>query len=299
MKGKVCIITGGNTGLGFEVGLALARKGAKICIWCRSEQKGYEARKRILKEVPISEIVVIEADLSNRKAIERGAGQILSTNPKIDVLINNAATVLSDRALNGEGLEMQFAVNHLGHFWLTHLLLPAMLKGSESRIINVGSRNHSLGTIHFGNLNLDGKYHLLRAYSQSKLANVMFTYELNRRLKRAGFEHVNVNCIDPGLNNTGIGEKKTNLLHRLVWKMRRRLGKHPREGAETLVYLASSSKVSGISGQYWHNMQPVPSAPQSYREEDAQRLWDISHQLCNIESFFPANFSSKFNPDNY
>jgi len=118
----------------------------------------------------------------------------------------------------------------------------------------------------------------------------MFTYELNRRLKRAGFEQVNVNCIDPGLNNTGIGEKKTNLFHRLVWKMRRRLGKHPREGVATLVYLASSSQVSGLSGPYWHHMRQVPSAPQSYREEDAQRLWAISCQLCDLKFFFPANF---------
>lgn len=288
MEGKTCIITGGNSGLGFETARALAGAGAKVYIICRSEVRGQAARDLILRENTDSVVETIPADLSDRRAIHRAAQRILEKEPQIDVLINNAAMVSSTQILNGEGIEMQFAVNYLGHFLLTHLLLPAMLDHPESRIINVSSWNHTQGSIHFDNLNLYGKYGLLRAYAQSKLATVLFTYELDRRLRKIGRRYPTVNCVDPGLNDTGIGGKQTNIFHRAVWRLRRKFGASPHIGAATQIYLASSPEVADISGRYWRGKTIAKSAPHSYRREDGARLWEVSEELCSIECYFPV-----------
>ena len=286
MESKVCVVTGGNSGLGFETVVALVRKRAKVYLWCRSEEKGCQARERIVDAFPEARIEVIFADLGKRAAIRKGVRKILFENRRLDVLVNNAAAVFSKPVYNEDGLEMQFAVNYLGHFYLTHLLLPLLAEEPGGRIVNVSSRNHFLAGIHFDNLNLDGEYHLLRAYSQSKLANVLFTYELDRRCKQWGLDHITVNCADPGLNNTRIATKQTSFLHGLIWQLRRRMGRHPSQGAATQIYLASSREVAGVSGLYWANMRPVRSAPRSYCREDAMRLWEISLKLCGIRHFY-------------
>ena len=285
MHGMTCIVTGANTGIGYETALALAHLGARVILVCRTPEKGKDACIRIAKASGNPEIHVVTADLSSQKAVRAAAAEILSKWSRIDVLINNAGTWLSQQVLTEDGIETQFAVNQLTPFLLTHLLFPAIKAAPEGRILVVGSDSHFQTKIHFGNLNLDRKYHGLRAYAQSKLANCHFIYELDRKLKAAGITHVTANCIQPGLVKTDIGVKHTGSFHALAWKIRRSGGVTPAEGAETSIFLATSEEVSGIGGLYWDKCKPKKSSKRSYKEEDSRRLWDICEELCGIEGY--------------
>ena len=246
MKGKVCVITGANAGIGYETALALAKMGTDLVIVSKDESRVKVTIDKIVSESKHKKIEGIVIDLSSQKEIKKGAKDILSKYNKIDILINNAGTWYSNLTYTDENIEMQFAVNHLAYFYLTHLLLPAIANSDDPRIINVGSDSHFSGKIHFNDINLTKKYHGLRAYSQSKLANILFTYEFNRRNP---LEKICINCLQPGLVKTNIGLKHTVAIHSLAWKLRRLGGITPAEGAETSIYLASSDEVKGISGK--------------------------------------------------
>jgi NAD(P)-dependent dehydrogenase (short-subunit alcohol dehydrogenase family) len=283
MKGKVCVITGANAGIGYETALALAKKGAHIIVVARDEIKVKATIDKIVAETQNRNIDGTAIDLSSQKDLRAGATNILSEISVIDVLINNAGTWYSNLVYTDENIEMQFAVNHLAYFYLTHLLLPGLSKSNDPRIINVGSDSHYSGKIHFNDINLTRKYHGLRAYAQSKLANLLFTYEFNRRKP---IDKICINCIQPGLVKTNIGLKHTVALHGLAWKLRRLGGAQPAEGADTSVYLASSDEVKGISGKYWDKRKVKKSSKRSYIKEDAQRLWLLSEKLCDIDHYF-------------
>lgn len=283
MKGKACVITGANTGIGYQTALALAKKGADILVIARDEDKVKNTIDRLVAESQNRNIDGTVIDLSSQRDLRSGAKDILTKKPVIDVLINNAGTWYSNLVYTDENIEMQFAVNHLAYFYLTHLLLPGLAKSDDPRIINVGSDSHFSGKIHFNDINLTRKYHGLRAYAQSKLANVLFTYEFN---KRKPLEKICINCIQPGLVKTNIGLKHTVALHSLAWKLRRLSGVQPVEGAETSVHLASSDEVKGISGKYWDKRKVKKSSKRSYIKEDAQRLWLLSEKLCDIDNYF-------------
>ena len=283
MKGKTCVITGANSGIGYHTTLALAKKGAKIIMICRNEQKGNDAKDKIIKESGNEMLDLQVTDLSSQESIRNSAAEIIKNNPVIDVLVNNAGTWFSKNIMTEDDVEMQFAVNHLAYFLLTHLLLPSLNQAKEGRIVNVASDSHFHGKIHFDNLNLKGKYHGLKAYAQSKLANVLFTYEFTRRRP---VDHIQMNAVQPGLVKTDIGIKHTLSIHGLAWKIRRLGGVKPAEGAKTSIYLASSDEVKGVSGKYWDKCKPKPSSKRSYDTKDAQRLWDISKDLCKISDYF-------------
>jgi NAD(P)-dependent dehydrogenase (short-subunit alcohol dehydrogenase family) len=283
MKGKVCAITGANAGIGYETALALAKKGAAVVVIARNEQKVQETVNRIIAESQNNNIDGTAINLSSQRDLRKGAEEILSKTPVIDVLINNAGTWYSNLVYTEENIEMQFAVNHLAYFYLTHLLLPVLIKSNDPRIINVGSDSHFSGKIHFNDINLTKKYHGLRAYAQSKLANVLFTYEFERRKP---LDKICINCIQPGLVKTNIGLKHTVALHSLAWKLRRLSGVQPAEGAENSVYMASSDDVKGKSGKYWDKRKMKKSSKRSYIKEDAQRLWLLSEKLCDIDDYF-------------
>jgi NAD(P)-dependent dehydrogenase (short-subunit alcohol dehydrogenase family) len=287
MKGKTCVVTGANAGLGYETALELARQDAAVIMVCRSEGKAAIACKKIRDATGNKNVRVELADLSSQSQIRDLGDRLQRTGHPIDVLVNNAGLVLSERKMSEDQVEMVFAVNHLGPFLLTHLLLPQLTKAPEARIVNVSSANHYRAKIDFEDLFNEKSFNGLRAYGQSKLANVLFTYELDRRLKKAEYHHIATNALDPGLNNTNIGNKDANWLYSLVWKLRKRQGMSPQEGAKTQIHLASSPVVRGISGLFWQRSKPVRSSKLSYREEDAKRLWKISLSLCNIESYFP------------
>ena len=284
MQSKTCVITGANAGLGYETALALAAKDYQVFMVCRSEARGAAARESILQQVPNGAVHLTVADLASQKAVYDAAMQIQAQTSTVDVLINNAALVSSYRQVSKEGLEMQFAVNHLSHFLLTHLLLPSLQAAPESRIVNVSSANHFRGKIHFDDPNLERNYKVLRAYNQSKLANVLFTYEMDRKLKAQGITQISSHAVDPGLNDTGIGQKNASWLHGLVWRFRRKQGQSPKEGAKNQIYVASAPEVSGLSGKYWVKQQSASSAPLSYIKEDAKKLWELSLELTGLKS---------------
>jgi NAD(P)-dependent dehydrogenase (short-subunit alcohol dehydrogenase family) len=286
MKGKICVVTGANTGLGFESTLAFAQKGAYVIMICRSIERGEKARQEIMDRSGNPNIHLILADLSSQEAIRKAAHLITFRWGKVDVLMNNAAMVLSRRILNDAGIEMQFAVNHLSYFLLTYYLMPCLTASAHARIVNISSRNHWFGKIHFDNLTLHNKYQLLRAYAQSKLANVMFTYELDRRLRTLGIDHVKTHCVDPGRNFTDIGIKHTNPFHGMIWKLRRKISQQPADGAKTQVYVASSPNVYHLSGKYWRDSRECPSSPRSRNTEEAHKLWQVSKGFCGIQDYF-------------
>jgi NAD(P)-dependent dehydrogenase (short-subunit alcohol dehydrogenase family) len=226
------------------------------------------------------------ADLSSQKSIRDAAKYILRECDKIDVLVNNAGTWFSEFALTEDGVERMFAVNHMAYFLLTHELLGGLHKSDDARVVCVGSDSHFHGKIHFDDLSLGKKYHGLRAYAQSKLANALFVYELDRNLKSRNIHNISINCVQPGLVKTDIGLKHTKLLHGLAWKFRRLSGVSPAEGAETSIYLATSDGARGESGKYWGKCKPKPSSKKSYDRQDAKKLWDICCKLAGIEDYF-------------
>ncbi len=283
---KTCIVTGANAGLGFETAKSFAETGGEVIMICRSREKGQKACQTIVETTGNKNIHLFIADLSDQSVIIKTASDIRSSFPRVDVLVNNAAAVVSEHTLTPDGIETQFAVNHLAGFLLTHHLMESLLSSNGARVVNVSSGNHRRGKIHFDNIHLDKDYHVLKAYNQSKLANVLFTYELDRRLKQNKIENLTVNCVDPGTNYTDIGAKVSNRWHALAWKLRRLVSMPASEGAQCQVFVASSKEVEGISGKFWYKCKAVPSAKHSYDERAAQKLWDLSKGLCDLDDYF-------------
>jgi NAD(P)-dependent dehydrogenase (short-subunit alcohol dehydrogenase family) len=286
MEGKNCIVTGGNSGIGFETALALSKLGANVIILCRNNEKAEDAVNSIKSKTQNANVDYVLVDLGSQKSIKDGANTILKKYPKVDVLVNNAGTWLSKFSLTDDKIEKQFAVNHLAYFLLTHELMGALQNSDEARVICVGSDSHFHGKIHFEDLSLLKKYNGLKAYGQSKLANVLFVYEMDRQLKSRGIKNISINCVQPGLVKTDIGLKHTISLHGLVWKIRRLGGVSPAKGAETSIFLASSDEVTEQSGNYWEKCKSKLSSKNSYNKEDAKRLWDISEKLCGVVDYF-------------
>lgn len=283
LPGKHIVITGATSGIGLETAKALAGMGASITLIARNDEKVKSIIQSIQEDTENTDIDFVKADLASQKQIRQAATEILQRHPVINVLINNAATWQSHFALTEDHIERMFAVNHLSYFLLTHCLMEGLKKASEARIINVASGSHFNGKIHWDNLNLEGNYHGLRAYGQSKLANVLFTYEFAG--KNPGL-NITINAVHPGLVKTDIGTKHTTLFHTLAWRLRRMSGVTPKEGAATSIYLASSPKISDITGEYWSKCQIAPSSEASHNREDAERLWNVCEKLCGITDYF-------------
>lgn len=286
MEGKNCVVTGGNSGIGFETALALANFGANVIILSRNQEKAEAAIKSIKDKSQNKNVDYILVNLSSQKSIKDVAKYILKEFDIIDVLVNNAGAWFSKMELTEDKVERQFAVNHLAYFLLTHELLGALQKSDDARIICVGSDSHFHGSIHFEDLTLGRKYHGIKAYAQSKLANALFVYDLDRQLKSRGVHNISANCVQPGLVKTDIGLKHSISLHSIVWRLRRMGGVSPVKGAETSIYLACSDEIKGQSGKYWDKCKPKPSSKKSYNTEDAIKLWDISKDLCGINDYF-------------
>ncbi|MEZ4883202.1 MAG: SDR family oxidoreductase [Chitinophagales bacterium] len=283
---KTAVITGSNAGIGFETALALAKMNYKVLLLCRNEQKASEAVEALKQKSGNADIGHVVADLSSKEDIAAAAKNISLQFDHLDALVNNAGIWLSERTLNKDGIEVQFAVNHLAPFLLTHLLLPLLLKSDDARIVNVNSDTHFRGKIDFNDLTLSKGYNGIKSYAHSKLSNCLFTYELDRKLKQKGIQNMAVNALQPGLVKTDIGFKHTFSLHALVWKIRREFGVTPEEGAKTSVYLATAPELKGISGLYWDKCASKPSSKNSYIEADAQKMWAISKEMCGIADFF-------------
>ena len=283
MNGKTCVITGATSGIGYGIAKGLASRNFDLVLIGRNAKKGETVVEALKNYANHSNISYYNVDLCSQKHLRQTGEQIRERHPRIDVLINNAGVWTSRCELTEEKIEKQFAVNHLAYFLLTHLLYPNIVRCADGRIINMGSDSHKFGKINFHDLNLERSYHGLKAYGQSKLANLLFTYELHRTKQH---DHVSVYCVQPGLVKTDIGVKHTNAFHSLMWKLRRLGGMTPEEAAETAIYLATAPEVAGSSGLYWDKCRPKPSSARSQDPHDAARLWKISEQLCGIDDFF-------------
>jgi len=286
MQGKTCIITGANAGLGYETALNLASRGATVILVCRAAEKAELARQNIIDSTGNKGVHFEIADLASQRQIRDLGARLQSKNKAIDVLINNAGLVRSQMSLTEDQIEMVFAVNHLAPFLLTRQLLPLLKNAPDARVVNVSSNNHFRARMNFKDLFHQKDYNGLKAYGQSKLANLLFTYELSRRIKQANHPHITINALDPGLNNTNIGSKNTNWMYRLVWNFRKKQGMEPWKGAQTYVHLAASPELKGVSGTFWQRSKAVPSSDASYRKDDAKRLWELSLKMCKLDHYF-------------
>jgi retinol dehydrogenase-14 len=276
MTGKTVLITGGTGGIGRAAATALASMGARVGITGHDRARAEEAAGAIARQSGNSAVDVFVADMSSQAEVRRLAGEVLSAYPRLDVLLNNVGGFWAHRHLTADGLEHTFALNHLAPFLLTNLLLERLVASAPARVVTVSSGAQALGTIDFDDLMGERKYSGQHAYNQSKLANVMFTYELARRLEGTD---VTGNALHPGVTRTGFGaEDPARALAPLVAVLRPFM-RSPERGAETAVYLASSPEVDGISGRYFADRKAKKTNKSSYDTATTARLWQVSEDL--------------------
>lgn len=276
MAGKTCILTGANTGIGKATALGLAKMGATVVMVCRSLERGEAAMAEIKRGSGNDSVSLLLADLSSRAAIHRLAADFKAKYPNLHVLINNAGIIPKKRTVAEDGLETQFAVNHVAYFLLTNLLLDQLKASAPSRIINVSSQVHNGASIDFDDLQSERSYSPTRVYGWTKLANVLFTYELAHRLEGT---RVTVNCLHPGTVATNMLADYMPGGLRFMAKM---IGVSSEEGAQTSLFLATSPEVEGVSGKYFVNQGAVHSSKASYDKTAARRLWQVSAELTGL-----------------
>ena len=279
MQGKICMVTGANSGIGKATALALAQMGATVVMVCRDRARGEQARSEITTKSGNSAVDLVQADLSSQQSIRQLVENFQHHSTHLHVLINNAGGSFPGRRETVDGLEMTFAVNYLAPFLLTHVLLDVLKASAPARIVNVSSESHQSSSIKMDDLQGMKGYRSLNTYGQSKLAVVMFTYELARRLEGTG---VTVNCLHPGFVATNFGQSSTAPVIRTAVKFISRFGMSPEEGAKTSIYLASSPEVEGVTGKYFVKSIPKRSAAISYDESLQRQLWEQSAKLVNV-----------------
>lgn len=280
LTGKTILLTGGTNGIGKVAALELAKQGAEIVLVGRNPEKTDQIVQRIKTESGNPHIDYLVADLSSMQQVRELGQKFLQKYPHLHVLVNNAGAIFANRTLTVDGYERTFALNHLAFFLLTNLLLDRIIASAPARIVNVSSDAHEGATMDFDDLQNQHHYGYggYRSYGQSKLANLLFTYELARRLAGA---RVTVNAVHPGSVATGFGENNRGAM-RVGMRIFHQFSLTPEQGADTLVYLASSPEVEGITGKYWTKCRAVKSSPVSYDEADQKRLWSISAQLTGL-----------------
>ena len=273
LKDKIAVVTGANSGMGMATVEALSDMGATVIMLCRSEERGKKA-VAALTEGKERKLDLMICDLGDFASIRSFAQSVKEKYPRVDILVNNAGFISLDRQDTKDGIERQFGINHLGHFLLTTLLLDRMPAGS--RIVNVASGAHKVGRIHFDDINLRHGYNVVTAYSQSKLANVLFTRELAVRLKGRG---ITVNCCHPGAVATNMGVDRETGFGKTITGLLRPFFLTPAEGAATAIYLASDEAVSHISGGYFYKCRIAGSSKRSKSRRTARKLFELSEEM--------------------
>ena len=279
MGGKVVLITGGTSGIGKAAATALAGMGATVVITGRNEERGKRALQEIREESGNDGVELILADLTVQDEVRRLAEELRERHNQLEVLVNNAGLVLSERTETPDGIETQLAINHLASFLLTNLLLDLLKESAPSRIVTVSSDAHRWAKIDLDDLQSRKRYRGMQVYGKTKLANIMFTYELAERLEGTG---VTANCMHPGGVNTNFGNNQggpMNLLFRLFKPFMR----SPEQGADTLIYLASSPEVEGITGKYLADRKVKAASDAAYDETTRKRLWEASEELTGLK----------------
>ncbi|ODT99939.1 MAG: short-chain dehydrogenase [Planctomycetes bacterium SCN 63-9] len=279
MEGKTCVVTGGTSGIGRIAAEALARRGARVILVGRSDERGAAAIRGIWEATGSRNLDFLRADLSSQADVRKLANQIIDGVPRLDVLINNAGSIFVTRQESADGIEMTWALNHLSYFLLTDLLLPLLKSNESARIVNVASSAHKGAVLDFDDIQAaKGRYRLFRQYQRSKLANILFTYELARRLEGT---RVTANTLHPGFVKTNIVNQEG--FFGMIFRLGAQLAAiTPEEGAKTTIHLASSPEVADISGRYFYKERPSTSSPESQDAKTAERLWRLSEEMTGI-----------------
>ena len=292
MTGKVCVVTGATSGLGLATARQLAERDATVVVVGRTAAKASAAAQAVAQAVAQTSVDWLAADFAVQAQVRELAAEFSRRYERLDVLVNNAGTISRNRKVTPEGVELTLAVNHLAPFLLTNLLLGSLVAAAPARVVNVASVAHERGRLDLADPQMRRGYLPFRAYAASKLANVLFTYELARRLEGTG---VTVNAVDPGLVRTGLG-RNNGLARDLAWHLThlryRSLSLSPDQGADPIVFLASSPALSSVNGEYFSRHEPSQSSPASRDIATAQRLWSLSEQWTGVSETKPAQKES-------
>ena len=288
--GKTAFITGANTGIGYDTARVLAERGAKVLLGCRTEGRALEAINRIKGKAPDAELKWIELDLADLSSI-KAAAEIVNREPALDILVNNAGVMVPPRTLTEDGFELQFGVNHLGHFALTGQILQKLMQTKKARIVNVSSNAHKGGEIFYDDLNAEENYSRIKRYQMSKFANILFTYRLQTLLEQASSDTISVAC-HPGGSATELGRHIPLPLSILLAPLSLIMNSSA-EGALPTLMAATHSGVSGADyfgpmkwAEMAHSAHKVNTDPSSRDQDNAKRLWDLSEELTNVKFEF-------------
>lgn len=278
IENKTILITGANSGIGKIAAFELAKMGAHIVMLCRNKEKAEPVKQEIMKLTSNDKVELVIIDLADLNSVKTAATEINNKYEKIDVLLNNAGGYFQERKLSTDGFEYTFAMNHLGHFLLTNLLLDKIKTNGEARIINVSSAAHNMGKINFDDLMSKKEYSGMKVYGTAKLANLFFTYELAKKLSDT---NITVNALHPGVVNTNFGANAKGVMKIIITLMKPFM-RSANKGAETSIYLAASPSVEGISGKYFIGKKEKPSSKESYDKEISKHLWEESVKLTGL-----------------
>ena len=279
MKGKTVVITGGTSGIEEVATIALAQTGARIVLVARNKSRADATLARLRRSRPDAAHSVYFADLTRLSEMKRVAAEIANREPPIDVLINNAGALFGTRRLTEDGLEYTFALNHMSYFVVTEGLRERLLASGAARVINTASGAHRRATLDFDNLQSAKSFRATRAYGRSKLCNILFTRELARRLHGTG---VTANCLHPGFVATRFADESGGLISHLAW-LAKFFAISPAEGAQTIIYLASSPEVANVTGKYFYKCRPTNPSALALDDRAALALWQRSAALAGME----------------
>lgn len=280
MDGKTFLITGATAGIGKETAREIAKTGANVVLVARDKAKGESVVEELKRATNNEKIDLLVGDLSLITEIRRVADEFQSKYERLDVLVNNAGAIFDEREVTVDGLEKTFALNHISYFLLTNLLLDKLKKSEAARIVSVSSAAHSFGKIDFDNLQSEKSFSKLGSYSNSKLMNVLFTYELARRLKET---NITANCLHPGAVASNFGDGISGIFSYVMWIFKNTIAISSEKGAETSVYLATSSEVENLTGKYFDSKNVVQSSTASHDENLQKRLWEASEKIVGQE----------------
>ncbi|TMI56858.1 SDR family oxidoreductase [Candidatus Bathyarchaeota archaeon] len=280
MAEKVCLVTGGNSGIGKSVALGLAKMGATVVVVSRNKEKGETAVTDTVEKSGNNNVELIQADMSSQNSIHQLVNEFRARHEKLHLLINNAGVYLTKRSETEDGLESTFAVNHLGPFLLTSLLVDILKASAPSRIVNVTSDAHKGARVNFDDLQGERKFSGWQAYGQSKLAMILYTRGLAKKLEGTG---VTVNSAHPGVVRTNFAKNNGGLVM-LGFRFLGMFFISPESAAKRILYVATSPDLEGVTGKYFTKMHEVKSSQESYDDDSARRLWQISEQLTHLSS---------------
>jgi NAD(P)-dependent dehydrogenase (short-subunit alcohol dehydrogenase family) len=280
MQGKVCVITGATSGIGLVAAERLAAMGARLLLVARDKARGEAAFARIQARAPGAAVRVVHGELSRLAEMNRLGSEIAALEPRIDVLINNAGAIFAERGVTADGLERTFALNHMAYFVLTDRLKPSLVAAAQARVVNTSSAAHHRAAtgLDFDDLQSERDYHYFTTYGRSKLANILFTRELARRLASTG---VTANCLHPGFVASRFGNNNAGVF-RLGLGIAKLFAISPEKGAETIVYLASSPAVATVSGGYFADCAPARLSKAAQDDAAARRLWEESARIAKL-----------------